>query len=185
MIDRLPVPLRSELDHIPVFRDVERTPSGQFLSQDRAWNYNNMLYALQKLGDITGFQQRVRPYFLRYGSGSVFDDNSTVSDSLRNIIMQHRDTRTFLKHYRSRRVTIQQKYNSEQPIRDINEQLSRVFSHKVNATLRQRDDHSPEHKRLIETVLSLPAENEAEEYKRRNKAVAAVMCYCRVEEGVP
>ncbi|KAF2453690.1 hypothetical protein BDY21DRAFT_417195 [Lineolata rhizophorae] len=60
---------------------------------------------LKRAGEVVGAKLTVRPYFYRYGSGSAFDRNRNVSDSLLNLIMKHADTRTFLKHYLTRRVT--------------------------------------------------------------------------------
>ncbi|KAF2184210.1 hypothetical protein K469DRAFT_689528 [Zopfia rhizophila CBS 207.26] len=60
---------------------------------------------MKKMGEITGFKQVARPYCLRYGSRKAFDKDGNISDALRNLIMQHADTRTFLRHYLSRRVT--------------------------------------------------------------------------------
>ena len=41
------------------------------------------------------------------------------------------------------------------------------------------------HKRLIQTVMTLPVANLKEELSRWHAAIAAVMAYCEVEEGGP
>ncbi|OXV07929.1 hypothetical protein Egran_04305 [Elaphomyces granulatus] len=56
------------------------------------------------VGALTGFRQVARPYSLRYGAGKALDSSGSVSDALRNLIMHHADTRTFLKYYLSRRI---------------------------------------------------------------------------------
>ncbi|KAJ5100827.1 C2H2 finger domain protein [Penicillium angulare] len=57
------------------------------------------------MGVITGIRKVTRPYSLRYGAGSVLESSGSVSDYLRNLVMNHADTRTFLKFYLSRRIS--------------------------------------------------------------------------------
>ncbi|KAJ5259331.1 hypothetical protein N7478_012312 [Penicillium angulare] len=57
------------------------------------------------MGVITGIRQVTRPYSLQYGAGSALDSSGSVSDSLRNLVMHHADTHTFLKFYLSRRIS--------------------------------------------------------------------------------
>jgi hypothetical protein len=45
------------------------------------------------------------------------------------------------------------------------------------------DDNLPEQKRLIETVMTLPATTLEDEMRRRNAAITAVTAYCKIEEG--
>ncbi|EED11910.1 conserved hypothetical protein [Talaromyces stipitatus ATCC 10500] len=56
------------------------------------------------MGVLTSFRQVARPYSLRYGAAKALDNSGSVSDALRNLIMHHADTRTFLKYYLSRRI---------------------------------------------------------------------------------
>ncbi|KAF1966830.1 hypothetical protein BU23DRAFT_584167 [Bimuria novae-zelandiae CBS 107.79] len=52
------------------------------------------------------FAQVTRPYSLRYAGGKAFNKNSNVSEAMQNLMMGHANIRTFLKHYLSRRVTV-------------------------------------------------------------------------------
>jgi len=61
---------------------------------------------IRTLGQITGFAQVTRPYSLRYAGGKAFNDNGNVSEAMQNLIMGHASITTFLKHYLSRRVTV-------------------------------------------------------------------------------
>ena len=203
-----------------------------------------------------------------------------ISDALRNLIMQHADTRTFLRHYLSRHVTadtlaivrglepqdalmhaacrmsrsidprrprkltqaqalsvnddpevrnlvehrarlkdqleslatrneeycllgreitkarqrkrhallpaIQQRWDKEQAVADIEFQLAGgKFQPGLNKVVDATKGRSLEHKRLIQTVMTLPVANLDEERSRRDAAIAAVMAYCEVEEGGP
>ena len=47
------------------------------------------------------------------------------------------------------------------------------------------DRRTFEHKRLIQTVMTLPVANLEEELSRRHVAIAVVIAYCEVEEGGP
>ncbi|KAF2809483.1 uncharacterized protein BDZ99DRAFT_388424, partial [Mytilinidion resinicola] len=47
-----------------------------------------------------------RPYLLRYNRGKAFNKNSNISKAIQNLIITHRDSRTFLKHYFLRRITV-------------------------------------------------------------------------------
>jgi hypothetical protein len=92
----------------------ERTLQGIGISPDQPLPYTTLEPWVKKVGAITGFQQITRPYSLCYGAGTALDSSGTllktalvdnsitncilgsVSDSLRNLIIHHADTRTFL-----------------------------------------------------------------------------------------
>ncbi|KAF1965428.1 hypothetical protein BU23DRAFT_627539, partial [Bimuria novae-zelandiae CBS 107.79] len=61
---------------------------------------------IKALGEITGFIEVTRPYSLRYVGGKAFNNNGNISETVQNLIMGHANIRTFLKHYLSRRVTV-------------------------------------------------------------------------------
>ncbi|KKA16204.1 C2H2 finger domain protein [Rasamsonia emersonii CBS 393.64] len=102
--NELQLTLDPALDNIPVFRQSERTLEGITISLDKALPYSTLLPWVKKVGAITGFRQVSRPYSLRYGAGKALDNSGSVSDALRNLIMHHADTRTFLKYYLHRRI---------------------------------------------------------------------------------
>ncbi|KAK3081938.1 hypothetical protein LTS18_011177, partial [Coniosporium uncinatum] len=103
----LPLPLDPRMDDVYVFRRSVRTRTGWKVSPDLSLPRWTVSPWIKRLGEITGFLQVARPYCLRYGAGKAFDDNgqSGVSDALRNLMMQHADTRTFLKYYLPQCVT--------------------------------------------------------------------------------
>ncbi|KAF1814282.1 hypothetical protein P152DRAFT_465179 [Eremomyces bilateralis CBS 781.70] len=104
--NQLLLPLRSDLDDVPIFRKAIKTPEGWEISKDEPLEYSTIRYAMKKVGELTGFKLLLRPYALRYGAGKAFNENGNVSEALQNLMMQHGDPRTFLKHYLHRRVTV-------------------------------------------------------------------------------
>ncbi|KAF2844244.1 hypothetical protein T440DRAFT_436700 [Plenodomus tracheiphilus IPT5] len=104
--NELPLRLNQKLDHIPVFRKAVRTPSGWNISPDEPLSYSTLLPWIKALGQITGFAQVTRPYSLRYAGGKAFNENGNVSEAMQNMMMGHASIKTFLRHYLSRRVTV-------------------------------------------------------------------------------
>jgi hypothetical protein len=80
---------------------------------------------------------------------------------------------------------IQERYEREEPVRVIEQQLAGVKINKKPKVLSYfSDDTSPEQRRLIETmILTPPGSTYEEEVRRRNNAIDAVAAYCKVEEG--
>ncbi|XTI95154.1 C2H2 finger domain protein [Cenococcum geophilum] len=93
--NKLPLPLRLDLDNIPVFRRLIKTPYGHKVLLDQPLLYLTLLPWIKDLGVITGFWQVTRLYSLRYGAGKAFNENSNYADA-----------QTFLKHYLLRRVNV-------------------------------------------------------------------------------
>jgi len=100
---------------------------------------------VKKVGEVTGFEQVTGLYTLRRAAGKeldssgiatqqfscicadVFPDLGTVSDSLRNLIMQHRDLGTFQKYYLSRYINMQAIFR-RLPVQDtLLESMSRTI----------------------------------------------------------
>ena len=299
--NELRLDFRDELADVHVFRRAIKTLHGWKMSDIEPLPYASLYSGLKTLGTITGMRQIVRPYTLRYGAGKAFDANGeqenqpaslpgthtltgfllgNISDALRNLIMQHADTRTFLRHYLSRHVTadtlaivrglepqdavmhaacrmsrsidpqrprkltraqalsvnddpdvrslvqhrailkdclghramqneeycllgreiakarqrkrhallpeVQKRWDKQQAVADIEFQLAGgKFQPNWNKTVDATNGRSFEHKRLIQTVMTLPVANLEEELSRRHAAIAAVMAYCEVEEGGP
>jgi hypothetical protein len=73
--NELPLPLRSTMDNIPVFRKAIKTLHGWEISPDQPLPYSTIAPWMKKLGAITGFRQIARPYTLRYGAGKAFDNS--------------------------------------------------------------------------------------------------------------
>ncbi|CAG8076758.1 unnamed protein product [Penicillium salamii] len=103
--NELRLQLDPAMDDVPVFRMSERTFNGIGISPNRPLPYSTLEPWVKKMGVITGIRQVTRPYSLRYGAGTALDNSGSVSDSLRNLVMHHADTRTFLKFYLSRRIS--------------------------------------------------------------------------------
>jgi hypothetical protein len=75
-------------------------------------------------------------------------------------------------------------HDKEQARRDIQLQLEGLkFGETIKANLEESLDRTPEHKQLIECIMSLPGANLTEENSRRSAAIDAVAAYCHVEEG--
>ncbi|KAI1676344.1 DUF3435 domain containing protein [Pyrenophora tritici-repentis] len=104
--NELPLRLNRTLDNIPVFRKALQTSNGWEISPNEPLPYSTLLPWIRTLGEITGFAQVTRPYSLRYAGGKAFNENGNVSEAMQNLIMGHASIATFLKHYLSRRITV-------------------------------------------------------------------------------
>ncbi|KAL9084485.1 MAG: hypothetical protein Q9165_008058 [Trypethelium subeluteriae] len=112
--NQLPLPLKPEMDDIPIFRRVIKKSNGFDISPSKPMTYSVLRSSMVRLGQITGFKQVTRPYVLRYGAGKAFNENGilvliaakgSVSEALQNLMMDHANIRTFQKNYLHRRVT--------------------------------------------------------------------------------
>ncbi|EDN04835.1 conserved hypothetical protein [Histoplasma mississippiense (nom. inval.)] len=54
---------------------------------------------MRRCGEITGFEEIAHPYNLRYAGAKAFNSSEEVTDALQNVILQHSDIRTFVRHY--------------------------------------------------------------------------------------
>ncbi|KAH8710290.1 hypothetical protein GQ44DRAFT_714462 [Phaeosphaeriaceae sp. PMI808] len=104
--NELPLRLNPELENVPVFRKAVRTPDGWAISPTEPLPYSTLLPWIRALGQITAFAQVTRPYSLRYAGGKAFNENGNVSEAMQNLMMGHASIATFLKHYLSRRITV-------------------------------------------------------------------------------
>ena len=79
---------------------------------------------------------------------------------------------------------VKETWEQEQPVRDVELQLAGV---QVKAEARVTTDPYEgmllEQKELVDAVVSLPGTTFEEEIRRRDRAIRAVMQYCKVEEG--
>ncbi|KAI9769856.1 MAG: hypothetical protein M1840_003850 [Geoglossum simile] len=97
--------LKPSMLDVPVFRKSVRTGYGYEISPHEPLSYATLLSLMKAVGVIAGFLQPTRPYCLRYGAGNEFNQSSDVSDALQNMMLQHANIDTFIKHYLPRRVT--------------------------------------------------------------------------------
>jgi len=66
---------------------------------------------------------------------------------------------------------------------DIKQQLAGTEAKDVAVAMESRDVMLPAQKALVDAILTQPGTSLQEEVSRRNRAIHAVMDYCRVEEG--
>ncbi|KAI7758874.1 hypothetical protein LZL87_014215 [Fusarium oxysporum] len=103
----LPLPLKQSMDDIFVFRRATKTGMNAYeLSENEQITYNMISSWTKKLGELAGFGVVVILYTLRYNAGNEFDQCSNISDGLRNLMLQHANSRTFEKHYLGRVVPV-------------------------------------------------------------------------------
>ncbi|KAF5694668.1 C2H2 finger domain-containing protein [Fusarium globosum] len=95
----LPLPLKQSMNDIFVFRRATKTGMNAYvLSANEQITYNMIAGWTKKLGELAGFGVVVILYTLRYNAGNEFDQCSNISDGLRNLMLQHANSRTFEKH---------------------------------------------------------------------------------------
>jgi hypothetical protein len=124
---------------------------------------------------------------------SLYEYRDKLKKSLMRKAADHPEYKELVKLIRSEKqrlrnellVEIQEKYEREEPVRIIEQQLSGV---KVSKELKVMSyfskDTLPEQRLLIETImLAPPGTTYEEEVRRRNNAINAVAAYCKVEEG--
>jgi hypothetical protein len=58
-----------------------------------------------------------------------------------------------------------------------------TFEEKLKIDLRWSTGRTPQHLKLIESIMSLPGSSLPEETQRRSAAISAVATYCYLEEG--
>ncbi|KAF4331872.1 C2H2 finger domain protein [Fusarium beomiforme] len=103
----LPLPLKQSMNDIFVFRRATKTGMNAYvLSANEQITYNMISGWTKKLGELAGFGVVVILYTLRYNAGNEFDQCSNISDGLRNLMLQHANSRTFEKHYLGRVVPV-------------------------------------------------------------------------------
>lgn len=79
---------------------------------------------------------------------------------------------------------IQRRYDREQPMLEIQRQLSGVgLVEKTGKSLKCSEELPPPQKHLIESLLTLPRPTLEEEMARRTEAIDAVAAFCLFEEG--
>ncbi|CRG88250.1 Threonine--tRNA ligase [Talaromyces islandicus] len=91
--------LKDELLDKYVFCQVERETTGYRLLLDKRMTASTLGSQMRRVGEITGFEDIVKPYCLRYAGAKAFNNSDEVSEALQNVILQHSDIRTFINHY--------------------------------------------------------------------------------------
>jgi hypothetical protein len=80
---------------------------------------------------------------------------------------------------------LQQKYDQEQPMLEVQRQLSETkLAESVTTKLRYKEELPEPQKRLIKRLLTLPSPTLDQEMCRRTEAIDAVAAYCQFEEGI-
>ncbi|MCJ1478787.1 hypothetical protein MMC13_007471 [Lambiella insularis] len=108
----------------------------------------------KRAGEETGFEQVVGPYTLRRAAGKEFDSSGAISDSLRNLIMQHAESRTFQKFYLSRHITadvqaIYRRLPSQDAVMRAAGGMSRTMDSRRPRKLTEAQSASVEHHPLV------------------------------------
>lgn len=115
------LPLKDKLLDKFVFCQVEREPTGYRIVLEKQMTASMVGSRFRRGGEITGFDQVTHPYNLRYAGAKEFNNSGEyslifwssipslnwyltqwieeVSDALQNVILQHSDMRTFIRHY--------------------------------------------------------------------------------------
>ncbi|RHZ58146.1 DUF3435 domain-containing protein [Aspergillus thermomutatus] len=94
-----PLRLKDEiLDHF-VFCQGMRESDGLRIALEERLTEGALRYRMKRGGEITGFEQVTKPYGLRYGAAKAFNDSSDVTNELQNVMLQHANIDTFVKHY--------------------------------------------------------------------------------------
>ncbi|KAL4748723.1 hypothetical protein BDW72DRAFT_205428 [Aspergillus terricola var. indicus] len=91
--------LKDELSDKFVFCQVEREPTRYQIILEKKLTAAMLGSRLRRGGEITGFDQVTHPYNLRYAGAKAFNNSGEVTDALQNVILQHADIRTFVRHY--------------------------------------------------------------------------------------
>ncbi|ODH16246.1 hypothetical protein ACO22_06374 [Paracoccidioides brasiliensis] len=82
-----------------VFCQTEPTPTGFQICLDWMLTAAVVRSRMRRAGEITGFEEVAHPYNLRYAGAKAFNNSKEVSEALQNVMLQHADIRTFVKHY--------------------------------------------------------------------------------------
>ncbi|EEH48168.2 uncharacterized protein PADG_04252 [Paracoccidioides brasiliensis Pb18] len=83
-----------------VFCQTEPTPTGFQICLDWMLTAAVVRSRMRRAGEITGFEEVAHPHNLRYAGAKAFNNSAEeVSEALQNVMLQHADIRTFVKHY--------------------------------------------------------------------------------------
>ncbi|KAH8706052.1 hypothetical protein BGW36DRAFT_422574 [Talaromyces proteolyticus] len=94
-----PLLLNTLLDDKYVFCQVDRETTGCRIALDKRMTASMVRSQMRLAGQITGFDQVIKPYLLRYAGAKAFNSSKEITDALQNVMLQHSDIRTFIRHY--------------------------------------------------------------------------------------
>ncbi|TWU70445.1 hypothetical protein ED733_000228 [Metarhizium rileyi] len=101
------LPLKKSMNDIFVFRDTVKTAlSGYELSINTPITYAEICAWTKDIGVLTGFIITTILYTLRYNTANEIDGSPSVSDALRNLILDHTSSKPFSRHYLARNVSV-------------------------------------------------------------------------------
>jgi hypothetical protein len=72
---------KQSMQRTPVFRQAIRTNEGYVTSKTKALQYRTFDYYLERLGLLTGFEEKLSLYCSRRGTGNAVDGMCNVSDA--------------------------------------------------------------------------------------------------------
>ncbi|PMB63728.1 hypothetical protein BM221_010470 [Beauveria bassiana] len=101
----LSLPLKPDIQDTFIFRKIIKTATGYEMSTEQL-PYNVMHRMLKIIGQILGREYPTISYSLRYNTGNALDRDPHVSDSLRNLILGHKDSGVFQTHYLGREIAV-------------------------------------------------------------------------------
>ncbi|KJZ72256.1 hypothetical protein HIM_08398 [Hirsutella minnesotensis 3608] len=100
----LPLPLRDDIKETYIFRRAVKTFTGVKLSSNEPISYQMMAQWIKRIGEILGLEYSTIPYNLRYNAANEFDRSADISESLRNLALDHANSNPFQRHYLGREV---------------------------------------------------------------------------------
>ncbi|KAI9761350.1 MAG: hypothetical protein M1840_001974 [Geoglossum simile] len=153
--------LKPSILDVPVFRKSVRTGYRYKISPSEPLSYVTLLSLMKAVGVITGFLQPMHPYCLRYSAGNEFNQNGDVSNALQNMMLQHANIDTFIKHYLPRRVTadVRAIVSGYEPQKDLMRATCRMTrwidpNHPQNL-MREQSQSIDKHRQLLPGYRSL------------------------------
>ncbi|OJD13528.1 hypothetical protein AJ78_06036 [Emergomyces pasteurianus Ep9510] len=186
-----PLLLKNELLNKFVFCQTEPTFTGFKICLDQRMTSSMVSSRMRRAGEITGFEKVAHPYNLRYAGAKAFNNSKKVTEALQNIMLQHADIRTFVKHYQvdvdvdAQGINLKH-YKNEQPVIDLERQLAgKLVNIKVMDTFEHEVFMSLEHLMFVDCVLTMPGANLEAEYQQRINTINTGVAFCGVEEERP
>ncbi|KAL2371355.1 hypothetical protein RJ035_006201 [Blastomyces gilchristii] len=99
------IPLRDDLAENFLFCQVVREGEGVRIAHEIKATTASLRNRMKKCGEITGFEYPVGPYALRRAAGKEWNETD-VSDSLQNLMLQHQKIDMYLKYYLDRNINV-------------------------------------------------------------------------------
>ncbi|KAK3687910.1 C2H2 finger domain protein [Podospora appendiculata] len=93
------LPFRADMKDVCVFRRAVKTLTGYEISPTEPIPYGMIAAWIRRIGEILGLAYQTIPYNLRYNAANEFDQSSDISESLRNLALDHANSVPFQKHY--------------------------------------------------------------------------------------